>query len=174
MNLFFFASLGVAILLYGVLRGLEAIIRYQRDLNRSTVLYVDGDAGTWTMERRRIRSNELQRGKDDDSKLYKLEGAARLNGDKGSLFMLHPRHGWNLRVPNDREVLAASPLMRALAISNPASYYQAEMRNDSRDALDANQEPEPWYGRLAPVLLIVGVIALGMIGYIVVKIQGAT
>ena len=87
-------------------------------------------------------------------------------GVMGSVFLVHPRHGWNFRALGDDEIEEdpEGRQLMALTVNNPASYYYAIQHNEHRDALESNQEAEPsLIEKLAvPMAIMLGLVMVGV------------
>lgn len=153
-----------------MLRGLEAIIKIAMRLRQSLILFLDDDAGTYTLKR--IASGaEFKLGSGDDAKQFIRDGKSRYQGPMGPLNIMHPRHGMSFKAPGDA-ILNRDPKLRHLLISNPESYYLAIQRNESQDALNANRENEHWITKVAPFAMVVLIVTFAMVGFLVWKLQG--
>lgn len=93
------AMLAVGILMYGILRAVEAIARYLNRRGKSRVIATDGDAksahvGLYSRAGNKIRV-KADRKNGIPKKTYILEGEGKLDSDFPTWF-LHARHGWVL------------------------------------------------------------------------------
>ena len=166
----FFAG---GIILWGIARGIEAIIKRVRQLNMHSVLWLDGDSPTYHLERRAITGNTLERTtRGRAPRTYKLSGTGH-SGNLGRLYILHPRHGWNLRAPLDKDTVEKDRLLQFLAPNNPEAYFHAIKVNESQDSLQANQQGEPWWAKVAPMALIAVILTLVVVAFIAWRLINA-
>lgn len=143
---------------------------------KARIMWWDPDGGPAKLTFHEIvNGNEIQVGKGDKGKRYILEGSARIPA-RYPTWIIHPRHGWNLTAPTDKETVNSDVLLQKLSISTPALYHFAIAKNKARDALRANDEDDKW-GWVMPVA-IVGLCALVVILVAVIfvayKVSSAT
>lgn len=164
MNIVLVAGLAIGIMLYGILRLGEAAVKYALRFNKTVLLFVDDDAGTYSLHRAKPRDGEVALGskRQGNERTYILHGRARLNGDMGALHLIHPEYGWNYRVPNEAETIDRDRLLHVMSISDPGSYHRAIRRNEYMDSLNANDDADDRIARMAALMpyVLVGVLAL--------------
>lgn len=143
---------------------------------KSVILWLDNDAMKYKLSFVKTQGNEVHEG----DRVTILDGKARLTGELGSLWMIVRKHGHNLLAPSgedgdnaimetDKEMYARKPGMRMLTVCNPQAYWEAIARNEAADALNANRQGEPWYAKLAPVFLILGLVVVAGVIFLVFR-----
>jgi hypothetical protein len=176
VNLVLVAGLAIGIMLYGILRLGEAAVRYALRYNKTLLLFVDDDAGTYSLHRGKPRDGEVTLGskRTDDERTYILNGRSRYNGTLGPLHMIHPEYGWNYRVPSEAETIDKNPLLHIMSISDPGAYHRAIRRNEYRDSLNANDDADDRIARMAALMPYVlgGVLILvGAFVFLVIQMR---
>lgn len=179
-----------ALLIYGTLRMGEHLVLLLKRKGTVRVVWIEPDARSCRIEYVKRTQNEVALGKGDDARRVLLEGEACMMGSDGKpTYLIHTRHGWNLKAPTpspdgapgvavldaptDQELRAIVPGFDMLAVSNPHAYHHAIVRNEARDALEANKDPDDWIKTVAVCGMVVLVALVLMVGWIAYKISHA-
>jgi hypothetical protein len=186
-TVFMTLTIVIGLLIYGVLRVGEMAFVYMIRMAQKLVVWVDDDSkslrtqfiktGGWISTpdgKKRLGANEFSTGKGPNTKVFRLEGAASYSGANRA-WIVHPRHGWNMRAPNDEETVHADTFHAVLSIFDPAALYKAVARNEAADTLDRNVTKKEINWNVA--FIVAGVIALAIVGmlvFLISKAQGAS
>lgn len=161
--------------------GLGWLITKIAKAGKNWLILVDQDAGRWKLVRARARDGAITLGKEDNGRRYQLSDVTRyVNGFLGPLNIM-TNSGFNLAAPSSKDLNEMAKKGEAgmsfkLLVQDPHMAYTVVRQSVARDFVTAPEKPVHWIVRVAPLLLIVTLVALGVVawlGYQVVQSQGA-
>lgn len=146
------------------------------------------------LERRRLTRGEFTKklGKDGDVERIIASDQAHIPTKKGPIWLIGQSTGWNLVAPSKTDApliydlqmranggqaqAAPHELYARMLVADPLAYERAIEQNDYSDYLNSKQDKDPWQVRIAGLIAVVLLLALGIlggVGYLITNAQGA-
>jgi hypothetical protein len=144
----------IALIVWGVGRGIEYAVRMQRTQGTVEVLFIDGDGSPY--RRRFVRpvgSEFTDDGMGDGKKrTFILIRSAMIPGER-PLYLANPRSG-QLYVPPSRvESEMSTDRLLKLSVTTPEVYHMAAAQRTEAPALNADKEDPNKWAWVKPVVL---------------------
>jgi hypothetical protein len=175
MSIVLLVGFGIGIMLYALLRGIEAVVKSQLDLSRSWLVWVDPDGRNARVERRKIRGNRIRPHRKAEEIVH-LDGGATYSTDKGPLRIIDRTNGWNLIAPTQAQAVGDNKVMQWLQIANPRMGWYMARHNLGSQAMRSGEEnlSDHWIVKVAPWAFGMIFVTFLVVAFLAYKIMQAT
>ena len=141
------------------------------DYGKSWVVFPSVAGMPAEVKRRRITNGmDVRQIAPDVKAAYPLNDAAAHMTKRGRLYIIHPQTGWNLKAPLAQEKPEGvdTETWHRMTVCDPLFTYRVLKADVTRKVISAQDTTrEHWLVRVAPMAMIVAIIAIGVLGFVI-------